>query len=79
MQQHLRQFSLGEVIPQDELLPHIGGLFELFPADKWLPALWEVMQAYSTPRYKTREKMLQDENMQIFIHFIDMFGDLYET
>lgn len=79
MQQIQRALLVGEVIPENELLSHIGSMFELFSYDKCFCALWEIMQAYSNPKYKTNEEMVQDEKCQIMIHFIDLFADLYKT
>jgi hypothetical protein len=79
MEQRLRRFSFGEVIPQDALIPHFGTFFSLYPAEKWFPALWELSQAYSVPRFQSRDEMVCDEKMQVFIQAMDLLVDLYRT
>jgi predicted NUDIX family phosphoesterase len=79
MDTDVRESPVGEVIPLDDLLSHMEGTFQLFSYEEFLNAAWEIMNGYSSPRVKTRDEMVQDPKMQIFIHLIVLFADLYET
>lgn len=65
--------------PQDEVFSRTCMFFEEFPREIWLPAIWTILKGYTNPKYETREDMLHDEDVQIFVHMVALLDDLEPT